>query len=121
MGTFNKDRLQLMAGSLAYRGAGRRWWYYTDTGIVGGDFSEGSTFFTTGYDAGMRRGDWIMIQEGDTGNVDTVAQGQLEGGLSNKGGNSGGHRTYVTTVYSAVDTGATQIVLNTITLLGDTS
>ena len=109
MGIFNKDKLRPF---LTLPG-GTKIFHYTDTGIVGGDFTEGSTFFTTGYDCGMRRGDVIFISEGDTGTYSDLPY--------NKGGNRGGRRLYHTTVYEAVDTGATQITLNAVTLIGDTS
>ena len=112
MGVFNKDKLRIVFAGAKSLGLPNVW-QYSDTGIVGADFSEGSTFFTTGYDCGMRRGDMVLIHEGDTG---TYNDSPL-----NKGGNMGGRRTYISTVYDVTDTGATQTRLNTVTLLGDTS
>lgn len=113
MATFNKDKLQLVGQGIA----GRRMWFYTDTGLLIADVNEVAGFFTNGYDCGMRRGDVIHIAEGDTGTADTSDTGSLV----NKGGNTGGRRQYVATILSATDTGATQITLGLSVLVGDTS
>ena len=105
MATFNKDKLAIIGQGIA----GRREWYYTDTGLLIADVNEIAGFFTTGYDCGMRHGDRVEITEGDTGTVDTT------------GRQTGGRRQYVATVLAAVDTGATQITLGLPILVGDTS
>ena len=105
MATFNKDKLAIIGQGIA----GRREWYYTDTGLLIADVNEIAGFFTTGYDCGMRHGDGMMITEGDTGTYDT------------SGRQTGGRRQYIATVLAAVDTGQTQITLGTAVLVGDTS
>ena len=105
MATFNKNKLGLVFQAIA----GPRTFYYTDTGLLIADVNEIAGFFTTGYDCGMRHGDRVLIQEGDTGTYDT------------SGRQTGGRRQYIATVLAAVDTGATQITLGTAVLVGDTS
>ena len=109
MATFNKQKLSLIGQAIA----GPRVWHYTDTGLLIADVSEAAGFFTIGYDCGMRKGDRIMITEGDTGTYDNLPM--------NKGGNTGGRRQYTATILSVVDTGATQVTLGLPVLVGDTS
>ena len=109
MATFNKNKLALIAQSIA----GPSTWAYTDTGLLIADVSEVAGFFTTGYDCGMRKGDRVFITEGDTGIYDALPM--------NKGGNTGGRRQYAATILSIVDTGATQVTLGLPVLIGDTS
>ena len=106
MATFNKNKLSCIGQAIA----GVREWHYTDTGLLIADVSEVAGFFTNGYDCGMRRGDIIHINEGDTGTYDTTGKVQ-----------TGGRRAYIATILSAVDTGATQIALGLPVLVGDTS
>ena len=106
MATFNKDKLILMSQGIGGTG---RLWFYTDTGLLIADINE-TAFFTTGYDCGMRHGDRIMVQEGDTGTYNDTGDAQ-----------TGGRRQYTGTVFSATDTGATQVTVGLTTLVGDTS
>ena len=101
MATFNKDKLTGPVQSIA----GPRTWYYTDTGLLIADVSE-TAFFTTGYNCGMRKYDFVVITEGDTGLATT---------------RSSGGRQYGATVVTAQDTGATQVTLGLPILIGDTS
>src|SRR3990167_11391744 len=103
MATFNKDKLYLVGQGIA----GPRTWSYTDTGLLIADVNE-VAFFTTGYDCGMRKGDRVLITEGDTG-------------LWSDTGDDGGRRQYAGTVRKAQDTGATQVTLGLCVLIGDTS
>ena len=107
MATFNKNKLNLIAQSIA----GPRVWYYTDTGLLVADVNETTFFGSGGYDAGMRHGDRIMIQEGDTGAYDTGGQ------------QTGGRRQYTGTVLREEDTGLNegQITVGLTVLTGDTS
>ena len=105
MATFNKNKLNLIGQGVA----GPKMWHYSDTGLLIADVSEVSGFFTTGYDCGMRRGDFVYINEGDTGTYDTA------------GRQTGGRRLYGATILASVDTGATQVTLGLPVLIGDTS
>jgi hypothetical protein len=109
MAVFNKDKLTMVSQGVA----GLRMWRYSDTGLLIADVSEVSGFFTTGWDCGMRKGDVVVITEGDTGTADNLPM--------NRGGNTGGHRQYIATILSIVDTGATQVTLGLPVLVGDTS
>lgn len=111
MATFNKNKLALIGQAIA----GTRIWHYTDTGLLVADVNEVAGFFTNGYECGMRHGDRVMITEGDTGTYSTTGKANVSGG------NTGGRRQYTGTVFSAVDTGATQITLGLTVLTGDTS
>ena len=102
MASFNKDKLTGPVQSIA----GPRTWYYTDTGLLIADVQEIAGFFTTGYDCGMRKYDFVVVTEGDTGAVAT---------------RSSGGRQYGLTVATAQDTGATQVTLGLAVLIGDTS
>jgi hypothetical protein len=106
MATFNKDKLALVHQFVA---KGPRTFHYTDTGLLIADVNEVEGFFSTGYDAGMRHGDRVLITEGDTGTYDTG------------GHQTGGRRQYIATVLKAQDTGATQVTLGLAVLVGDTS
>lgn len=109
MATFNKHKLNGPYQSIA----GLRTWHYSDTGLLIADVSEVAGFFTTGWDCGMRKGDVVVITEGDTGTADSLPM--------NRGGNTGGHRQYIATILNIVDTGATQVTLGLPVLVGDTS
>lgn len=113
MATFNKNKLNGPYQSIA----GLRTWHYSDTGLLIADVSEVAGFFTNGWDCGMRKGDLVVITEGDTGTAATSDTGAL----ANKGGNTGGRRQYIATILSIVDTGATQVTLGAPVLVGDTS
>jgi hypothetical protein len=106
MATFNKDKLYLVGQGMA----GPRTWSYTDTGLLIADVNE-AAFFTTGYDCGMRKGDRVLITEGDTGLYDANSKNPLRGG----------RRQYGATVKHATDTGSTQVTLGLGVLIGDTS
>lgn len=105
MATFNKDKLALANQSIA----GPRQWIYHDTGVLLADVQEVDGFFTTGYDCGMRHGDFVTLILGDTGTYDT------------SGRQTGGRKPYGFPVLKATDTGATQVTLGAGTLIGDTS
>ncbi len=104
MATFNKDKLVLLSQGV---GGTAKTWSYTDTGLLVADVNE-AAFFTTGYHCGMRKGDRIFITEGDTG-------------LYSDTGDDGGRRQYCGTVFTAQDTGATQVTVGLTVLIGDTS
>ena len=105
MAAFNKNKLTGPFQTIT----GPRTWYYTDTGLLIADVDEVAGFFTTGYECGMRRGDFIIVSEGDTGTYDATTT------------QVGGRRKYGGTVRAAVDTGATQVTLGLMVLIGDTS
>lgn len=103
MSAFNKDKLMLTSQGIT----GGRSWFYTDTGLLVAEINETAGYFTTGYEMGMRRGDLLLVQEGDTGSgAKTI----------------GGHRNYGYVVTKAVsDTGETQVSVGLGVLIGDTS
>jgi hypothetical protein len=105
MATFNKNNLALVTQGIA----GHRQWHYTDTGVLIADVQEVEGFFTTGYDHGMRHGDFVILTEGDTGTHDTT------------GRQTGGRKSYALPVLKATDTGSTQVTVGAGTLIGDTS
>jgi len=107
MATFNKDKLKLFGQGVA----GPRMWSYTDTGLLVADVNEAEGFFTIGYDCGMRKGDQVLITEGDTGTWKDTGTGV----------NASGRRMYGGTVTKAQDTGATQVTVGLTVLVGDTS
>ena len=110
MATFNKDKLVLVHQGI---GGGSTSWAYTDTGLLIADINEVAGFFTNGYDCGMRHGDYITITEGDTGtHVAVPVKGAKQ---------TGGRRQYGGTVWSAEDTGASQVTVGLTVLTGDTS
>lgn len=108
MATFNKNKLVLVSQGIGGN-QGSRHWFYTDTGLLVADINEVDGFFSTGYDCGMRHGDHITIQEGDTGTYDTT------------GRQTGGRRQYGGTVLKATDTGATQVTIGLTIQVSDTS
>lgn len=105
MAAFNKNKLSGPFQSIA----GPRSWAYTDTGLRLEDVSAVAGFFTTGYECGMRRGDQVIIYEGDTG---AFVAGTAQVGT---------RRVLGGVVFSAVDTGQTQVTVGDLVVIGDTS
>lgn len=102
MATFNKAKLTGPSQGIT----GTRTWYYTDTGVRVADVAEVAGFFTTGYDCGMRVGDFVILTEGDTGSG---------AALNNRG------RIHGMAILSAQDTGSTQVTCGAAVVIGDTS
>jgi hypothetical protein len=107
MATFDKNKLALTGQGIAGR---PRDWSYWDTGVLVADINEVDGFITNGYDIGMRKGDRFNLTEGDTG----LWAGESENPLI------GGRRQYIGTVMYAQDTGATQVKIGRMVLVGDT-